>query len=201
MSVYYDYYLAYMKKGKLYPLGPFDRQQKLVSVIGKSQSFASNLKEDFYDCPEKLLGPELKEKFTTTDWNGKPVVRAKYLKFDELTNESIVKRGYFLIDDVRKYEQSDYEYYIDDLFYEYLSPTAYAAKAINEAKFGKPEVRYDCEGNAFPNYSAGDYMYYAYIDYNSKEYESAMIRNAVNMLIEYDKEIQEKDVYILLKIN
>ena len=27
-----------------------------------------------------------------------------------------------------------------------------------------------------------------------------MIRNAVNMLIEYDNEIKEKDVYILLKI-
>lgn len=199
MSVYYDYYLAYMKKGKLYPLGPFDRKQKWQSVIGKSQSFVSELHNEFYDCPKKLLGPEIKEKFTYTDWNNKETLGTlKYLKLSELPEGSIIKRGYFLIDDVQRYEKDEYD--LDDIFYEYLSPTAYAAKAANESRFGKPDVKYDCEGNPFPNYSAGDYMYYAYIDQNSIEYESATIRQYVNNLIEFDDELKEKDIYILLSI-
>ena len=200
MSVYYDYYLAYLKKGKLFPLGPFDRKQKLKAVISKSQSFVSPLYEKFDSCPTSKLSPELKEFFTFDDWNGKPTVGdLRYLKVSDLPKGSIIRRGYFLIDDIEQYEKENINY-VDELFYEWLTPTAYAAKATNEARFGKPEVKYDCEGNPFPNYSAGDYAYYAYIDPQTEEYESYQIKDMVALLTEYDDEIKSDDIYVIVSI-
>ncbi len=198
MSTYYDFYLAYMKNGKLYPLGPFNRKQKLESVLSKSQSFISDMYYDFWDLPADKIGPELKEIFTYKDWNGDPeLADLKYLQLEKLPTGSIVRKGYFLIEDVNKYEQGCVD---EEIFYEYLSPVAYAAKAANEERFGPVKPRKDIEGNEFDTYSANDYMYYAYIDKNTKEYEASEIRNIANLLIDYDDEIDYKDIYVILQI-
>lgn len=200
MSVYYDYYLAYSKKSKLFPLGPFDKNQKLKAVISKSQSFVSPLHERFDACPASKLGPELKEFFTYKGWDGKSTVgNLKYLRLSDLPKGSILRKGYFLIDDIERYEKEETNY-VDDLFYEWLTPTAYAAKAANEARFGKPEAKYDCEGNPFPNYSAGDYAYYAYVDHQTEEFEAYQLREMASLFTEYDEEIKPEEVYVILSI-
>ena len=198
MSRYYDYYLAYSKKGKLFPLGPFDRKQKLKAVLSKSESFASSLYQNFDDCPASKLGPKLKEFFTYNDWNGKPTVgNLKFIKLTDLPKGSILRRGYFLIEDIERYEKNESDY-VDELFYEWLTPTAYAAKATNEARFGKPEQQFDCEGFPLPNYSAGDYAYYAYIDHQTEEYEAYQIRDIAELLTEYDNDINQEDIYVIV---
>ena len=70
--------------------------------------------------------------------------------------------------------------------YDRISPSVYAAMMKNEITFGKPEDEYDAEGEKIERHSAGDYMYYAYPNYFSKEYEAEMLRVTAGMLDEYD---------------
>lgn len=182
MSYYYNYYIGYERNGKLYPLGPYNSFGDLKCAVWVSRSFASDLHDDFYQVPEDKISDELRKEFEYENWNGEKVLQMKYFPMDEMPKGSFIKTGYFLIDDVKKYEK-DHDAW--DLFYEHLSPAMYAAMLQNELTLGKPQPKKDCEGYEIEVYSASDYMYYAYPDYCSREYESFVIKEVGEMLYSY----------------
>ena len=170
MSYYYNYYIGYKKDGKIYPLGPYDCFGHLHSVLSRSSSFSSNLHYEFSPVQENEVSEELRKEFEETRLNGDKIVNVKWCPLDDLPSDSYIKKGYFLIKDVQEYERTNNS---EDLFYDYLSPTVYAAMSTNERIYGKPTPQEDeeCTHN-----SAADYMYYAYPDYRSKEYEAFVLR-------------------------
>ena len=185
MSYYYWYKLAYRKDGKLYPLGPFDYTGELRSVVVRSGSFASDLHDEFKIVQDEMISDELRRAFSYTDYEGKEKMQTvRYLPLNELPSGDYIRKGYFLIEDVKLYEERHDSW---DLFYEHVSPTVYAALLQHEAQFGKPAPIKDAEGNIVDVYSASDYMYYAYPDYQSREYESFLIRAAAGMLDEFEE--------------
>ena len=183
MSYYYNYYIGYQKDGKIYPLGPYNCFGKLKTVISRSRSFASDLHNLFYHMKEEAISDELRKEFEYPDWKGNPCIDVKFLPMKELPSGSCIKRGYFLMEDVKEYESNEDAW---DIFYDHLSPEVYAAKLQNELAMGKPTPEYDEEGEEIVNHSAADYMYYAYQDYNCQEYEAECIRLVADMLSEYE---------------
>ena len=189
MSYYYNYYIGYRYNGKFYPLGPFTTHYELKPVITRSRSFASNLYEDFNIIDPTNLSPDLREQFEYENYKGEKICNVKYLPINKLPSKSYIKKGYYLIRDIRRYEKEKQEhgdYFYFDGFYDVLSPEIYAAKLQYELKFGKNQLKKNnknCYEYAEPN--ASDYMYYAYPDYYSKEYESFLLREAVDMLADY----------------
>lgn len=183
MSYYYNYYIGYKGEDeKLYPLGPFDSFGDLRCAFFKSRSYASDIHEDFWLIKESQISDELRKHFEITNWKNEKEVPVKWLDINDLPTGSFIKTGYFLIEDVKRYE-ADYDTW--DIFYEHLSPEVYAAKLSNELALGKPENKLDCEGNEIEEHSASEYMYYAYPDYNSREYEAHVIRLFADSLESY----------------
>ena len=194
MSYNYNYYLGYEKDGKIYPLGPYDADGKIYSVITKSRSFASDLHEDFYPVKNMQISDKLRSAFEFENCEGdKEMQNVKYLYLKELPKDDFIKSGYFLIEDIQEYIKTNDT---SDLFYEHLDPAIYAIKLKNEMALGKPSDKFDEEGNKFDNYSASDYAFFAYPDYNSKEFECFMLRNAVNML-EFSDLLENAKIVIL----
>ena len=185
MSYYYNYFIGYILEGKIYPLGPYTANGKRRDVVSRSRSFASDLHEDFYVIRDEMISDELRKDYEYETYEGeKEMPRLKYLRVSELPKESYIKKGYFLIRDVVLYEEGDGD--SDELFYDRISPSVYAGMMKNEITFGKPADEYDAEGEKIERHSAGDYMYYAYPNYFSKEYEAEMLRVTAGMLDEYD---------------
>ena len=192
MSYYYDYFIGKMKDGKIYPLGPYNADGKIKSVISRSSSFASNLHHKFFSVPKEKASPELEELFTYTNWKGERAFEVKCLPYNELPDDDFVKKGYFLTDDILTYENDKDSW---DIFYDHLTPTAYALLVEKELKFGKPAAETDEFGNDVTPHSASDYSYYAYPDYNCEEYETFVIKRAVGCLSDtYDYD----DIVILM---
>ena len=187
MSYYYNYYIGYINPddNKIYPLGPYNSSGRLCRVISDSRSVASDLYEDFYAVKETQISDSLRKEFEAENWEGEPVVEVKYLPVEELPNNSYIKTGYYLIDEVKVYESiKDDEWF--EGFSEIISASVYAAMLKNEIVFGKNKPELDCEGNECTVPSASDYMYYAYPDYSSKEYDAHLLRRAVDSLEYYD---------------
>ena len=185
MSYYYNYFIGYMHDGKIYPLGPYTANGKRRDAVSRSRSFASDLHEDFHVIRDEMISDELRKDYEYKTYEGeKKMPRLTYLMLSELPTESYIRKGYFLIRDVLLYEEGGVE--TDELFYDRISPSVYAAMMKNEITFGKPEDEYDAEGEKIEHHSARDYMYYAYSDYFSREYEAEMLRVTAGMLQEYD---------------
>ena len=187
MSYYYHYYVGYMTEdGMVYPLGPYDCFGQLHSAVWRSRSFASDLHEDFYGLDKKAYSDKLKQEFSYKDWEGTERLQdVRYLPLTELGSGDFIKRGYFLIEDVGAFEDAGRSFWDFDGFYDRLSPEVYAAKAANETRFGKPEKKYDAEGEEITPHSAAEYMYYAYPDYNCREYEVAQLKSVANAVSEF----------------
>ena len=193
MSYYYNYYIGYKKDNKIYPLGPYSCDGKINEVLSRSRSFASDLHDDFHKIPDEMISSELRRDFEYENFNGEKIVDVKYLELDKMSDDNFIKSGYFLIEDVQSYlKDKDTE----DIFYEYLEPAVYTMKMENELKFGKPETKYDVEGNPFSNYSCGDYTYFAYPDYHCKEYESFIIKQQA-YIYEYTDVVKDAEIVIL----
>lgn len=200
MAAYYDYYLGYMKDNKIYPLGLYNAEGKMVPVISDSQSFASDLYELFDEVQIEQFSDELKKEFSYTVYGSDTVLeQVRYLKISDLPTDSYIKSGYFLISDIDKYESCKSDDYFDEreLFYEHLTPVSYSAKAMNELKFGKPTPELDCEGEELPVYSAGDYAFYAYPDYHSKEYDASFIRRIADKFEFHDDKHKGCELVVL----
>ena len=181
MSYYYTYYIGY-KDGddKISLLGPFDNKGNLKDVLCVSRSFIDDLDEYFADVGATVFTTEDRARLHLDD-DG--FARISCATLDELPSGDYIKRGYFLIDDVK--------YYLDygdnsDIFYDSMSPEIYAAAAANELKFGYHPKK-DEEGNIF-SHSCADYMYFCYADYASKEYYSSILRNAACRFTKYNEE-------------
>ena len=197
MSYYYNYYIGYMSEEKVYPLGPYNCKGKLKDVISRSASFASDLHEDFFYLKDDMISDELRKEFSYTNWNDEVVMqKVKYLPVEALPKGSAIKRGYFLIEDVKNYEDDPDSF---DGFYDYLNPTVYSAMANNEVRFGKPEPVKDSCGEEYYPKSASDYMYYAYEDWHSKEYEADILRTVAYMLGEYDYDLPKGYKLVILE--
>lgn len=195
MSYYYNYYLGYKKENKFYPLGPYDANGKLHEVICKSRSFASDLHEDFWHLKDEEMSEELKKAFSYETGSGEiQYQKVKYLPFKLLPSDNFVKSGYYLIKDIDEYIKSNGD--TEDLFYEKLDSTVYAMKLKNEIALGKESTKYDCEGEELENYSASDYAFFAYPDYNSKEFEAFIIRQAANMF-EFSELLKDAEIVVL----
>lgn len=183
MSYYYCYTIGIMdKEDKIKPFGPYDANGNLKYIIEKSRSFASDLHEDFYKVKEEQVTDELRKQFSYKEWDGKEKLEVKYLPIENLTTKSYLKKGYFLIDDVQAWEQGG----DDSLFCNMITPEVYAEKMRNELTFGKNQPKKDEYDNKYTDPNASDYMYYAAIDYNSKEYEAEQLRNVAVILENYD---------------
>ena len=184
MSYYYNYYLGYKYCGKMYVLGPFDNTGNLHAILSKSRSFASNLHEEFRNIHEDEISDDIRKHFEyRDDYTGKNIVDIKVLPIKDLPSGDIIKRGYVLINDVKAYENGE-----DDVFYGVLSPTVYAAKADNERTFGKNPELTDEYGGKYHEPNASEYMYYAWVDRNSVEYESFLIKDYYNTLVGYSED-------------
>lgn len=180
MSYYYNYYVGYKKDEKIYPLGLYNSLGKLCPVLSRSSSFASDLYKDFMPVADKAISNELRQEFTYKNWKNEDETDVKYLEVDKLPSSSFIKTGYFLIEDVKEYERDNDA---EGLFYDYLSPTLYAEKAKIEILFGKNKPVKDDE---YTEHNASDYMFYAYPDYSSREYESFLLHRAASSLEDYD---------------
>lgn len=183
MSYYYSYYIGYELNGKIYPLGAFNSFNKLCAVREISRSFASDLHNYFSKVKDSQITTELRKCFEYTDWNGIQSIDVKYLPFEDLPEGSFIKKGYFLIDDVKQYEEDDVFF---DGFYDTLTPEVYAVKMKNELTFGKNQPKKDCDGYEYTEPNASDYMYYAYPDYSCREYDAHVIRLFADALCDYN---------------
>lgn len=191
MSWYYNYYLGFVKDGKIYPLGPYDYKQKLYPVFSRSAGFASDLHNEFYRVPEEYVSDELRKQFEYDNYLGEKTISVKMLEFNKLPKGEYIKSGYYLIDDVEEYHKTQDCW---DLFYERLDPLVYADKFKNEAILGLPKPKKDCEGEEFEVYSCADYMYFCYPDYRSKEYEVALLKLQLEVL----RDLDIKDYVVLM---
>ena len=197
MSYYYNYYIGYINidDGKIYPLGPYNNKGTLCPVISRSRSFASDLFETFDSVPDDLMSEPLRKEFETKDWDGKTAVSVKYLPVENLTRDSYIKKAYYLINEVKAYENDEDGWF--EGFSDVVSSSVYAAMLEHEMMFGKNKPEKDCEGVEYTPPSASDYMYYAYPDIFSREYEAHIIRCAVDSLENYGLPIETK--YVVLE--
>ena len=190
MSYYYSYYVGYMLKGQVYPLGPYTNTGELRAVVTKSSSYASNLHYLFSELQDSEISEELKKEFTYKTYSGESVVATlKFLPVDNLPSGDYIKSGYFLIKDVQRYKDcEDFADKVDfDGFYERLDPEVYSAKLANEYIFGRrDDPRHEDDDEEVMHYSAADYMFYAYPDYRCQEYESRCLQLAVSYLLNYN---------------
>ena len=188
MSTYYYFYLGKMKDGKVEPVGPYDKNGKLLSMFYLCGT-TYDMGEYFYKIWKSAISDELKKSFPQSSEDEElfapRVEELRVCSFSKLPNDDFVKSGYFLIDDVNEYMETGYKSYYDDIFYDTLKPEIYVAKMANELKFGPPKHREDEFGNDITPHSCGDYMYFAYPDYNSKEYLVHRFKQVVDMF-DYD---------------
>ena len=159
----YNYYLGYRKEGKYYPLGSYNSFGTLCPVLKRTENYASNLYSRFSKMKEDAISYDLKKEFE--------VQEIRYLPIDELPLGSYIKSGYFLIDEVKKFEEEKDEFFE---FSEYLLPRFYAAKLQNEIMFGFKNTE------NLKKRSVSDYMFYTYPDYRSEEFEARVIYTAVD---------------------
>ena len=181
----YSYYIGFKKDGKIYPLGLYNSFFTLCPVLQRSENFASKLHERFNLIKENMYSDELKKEFEGISF-------LEYLPVDELPLDTYIKSGYFLIEEVKKFEESKDDFFE---FSEFLLPRFYAAKLQMEMMFGFKESA-EKRGEK----SVADYMFYTYPDYRSEEFEARLIHvaaEALNMTVE---RIEKEDlVAILLK--
>ena len=191
MSYYYNYYLGYKKNNKIYPLGPYDFNGNFIPVISKSRTYASDLHKMFDNLFEDEISDELRKEFKYENYES--ITSIKYLNVKDLPTESYIKQGYFLIKDVEAYNKNTYF----EGFYDIISPEIYAVKLQHEILFGKNQPIKDDEGYTYTESNASDYMYYMYPDYDSKEYESFLLKKYFEPYIE--STIDDKIEYVILE--
>lgn len=196
MSYYYTYYVGFMTADeRVYPLGPYDAFGKLHDVYSISSSFASDIHEDFWKITENQVTDELRKEFEYTDWENKKVVQLRYKNVDDLPKGSYIRTGYFLAEDVAEYRKDNSS---EGLFYDRIDPEVYSAMLMAEAVLGEPKPKKDCTGEEYYSHGARDYMYFAYPDYNSEEYEGSLLREEAFRLGKYNQEIPKDAKLVIL---
>lgn len=187
MSYYYDYYIGYEKDGKIYPLGPYDSFGTLKPALSRSRSFASDLHKMFYRVRPEKKSKQLQEAlgYLSSDEE----MEIKYLPISELPSESYIKSGYFLIKEVEDYLRTE----DSTSFSQSMDSCIYAARQQNELLFSGRNDKIENEDG--DTYRCSDFMYFAFPDYFSKEYESFVLRSFLESLLT-DKLV---DRYVILE--
>lgn len=199
MSCYYCYYIGIEDKQTkiIEPYGIYDCFGNLTPVVERSGSFATDIKDYFYDIPKEKIGEKLRKEFEYENWNGEKVVDLKYCYLKELPSSNFIVEGYFLINDVVAWNDGD----DDSLFYNVIKPHVYAELMKKEQIFGKNQPKKDIEGHEYAEPNASDYIYHSIPNTNSKEYDSFRIKEVVDMLTKYNYKIEEKyDIVIIESI-
>ena len=177
---------------KIYPLGPFDYKGRYCTILTRSRTshvYDNNewkiSKVDFKDLSDEFLKAINKSEDDST-W----ITEEKYgecgcyfdvIDYKDLGSSNYIKKGYVLIDDLEQSEKEDAYF---DGFYEVLTPEIYAKKLENELKFGPPKPKKDCEGYDITPHSMSEYVYHCWPDYDSEEYETFCIKQAVEILLD-----------------
>ena len=202
MSTCYTYYIGYWDKdGKIYPLGPYNYFKNLCPILSRSSSFTSDLYKDFRYIERSAASDKLKEEFPYEfENNNDKYISMKMLEVDNLPDDYFIKNGYFLIEDVKRYERGNWEIG-DGLFEESVSPIVYVNMLNNElllgTQLGVIDLFSEEEEEPAPQHTARDYMYYAFPDFYSKEYESYLLKNAAES---FEMQDINKKLVILLVI-
>ena len=201
MSYYFSYYLGYEKDGRIYPLGVYDCEGKIHSVISRSASYASDLHYEPVPVPDGMASEELRKEFMCKDIWGNDVLGIKYMYLDDLPSGDFVKSGYCLEEDVEEYLGSGADgsdmFDLDDIRYNMLTPDEYAAKAAHELKHGRPKAKKDEFGEVIPVHSCKEYMYFMFPDYYCAEWEAYIIRTAA-LMYEYAKVTEGARIVVLM---
>lgn len=179
MSWYYNLFIGRKIKDGIELVGPYDNKGKIRAVYTRNRHCP--FENDFirYD------GEELKEKLYSD--------LVSILPYNNLPTGDFIKSGYFLIEDVEQYLK-DRE--TEDIFYDKLTPEAYAERLKTEAILGPPRPKKDIEGNEYEVHSCMDYMYFAYQDYESDEYVAFMIRWIIGILDPYN--FERDDIVVVM---
>ena len=189
MSWYRNYFIGLQDPdGKIYPLGPFDNKGNLKYVLEKSQSFETGICESFTKLTNEMWTDELEKLFLHPDCQDDLEEVTKFVHeytsfcyVKDLPTGDWIKRGYYLIDQIQSYEESDGEF---DEFYDYMSPDVYARHMEQELKFGPPKPRKDEFGDEYTPHSCSEYSYFCYPDYNCIERDAFELRKMANILID-----------------
>lgn len=164
---------------------PAGKKKRPCSILWRSRSyFDEELLLEFNSVNENKLTDDLREAFTYEDY------RDKQPKFDTTVsvisadtfmklNDNFVKSGYFLIEDVNLYQNAEDKYDLD-IFYDKLSSEAYSGLVANDVQTHFEDDGY---GEHLLVHGWKDYMYFAYPDYNCKEY---LIHELKVLLTSYD---------------
>lgn len=195
MSWYYTYYLAERDKdtGLLVPLGPFDKDGKLMHVLCKSRSFASHLHERFWgikqdDCDSAMVKALFGDnEIEESDWR-----YVSACSLSALPDGDILKRVYVKVSDIAYMESDDYDGWSD---VDEISVAEYTSRRENQLAFNCEPFK-DCEGNECT--PIWEYAYYPYIDRDSEEYEAYIIRNEFSMIYENNWDKRDCDAYAVL---
>ena len=177
MSTYYSYYIGYRCDGKIFSLGPYNAFGELRPALSRSRSFASDLYTQFRYLNDEEISDELYDVLTTDDYSPREdeSFEIRCIDADLLPRGSIVTAGYFLISEVQDYEESGR--CDPDVFSAPISSEVFAALVQHESRLA----------NKAPSPRASDYMYYAYEDTTTQEYEASIIRCAIDSLERSDK--------------
>ena len=203
MSWYYDYYIGYLNKadGKIYPYGPYvtvDNKEKLRSILNYSRSFDYDFSECFYPVAPDSFSDELKnsEKFKNYINKEQGYCPIEICYLHELPNDDFVKSGYYLISQVKEYQEDN----DSECLFGPVDPITYNGMVDSELKFGKPKPKKDAGGYEYQSESASDYMYFAFPDYSCKEWRAFQIKQAVYAITRYQDrhDNDEMDIVIMM---
>lgn len=198
MSWYYTYYFGYIDKDNIvHTAGPYNKDGEIKCIFTRSRSFASDLYRSFNALDEEHMGEDFKKDFTID--GSFDSYYYSYLPLKELGDSDYIKKGYALVDDVIAYNEGDGQYPI-----EMMSIEEYAIRIDNELKFGK-DPRWkrdnsdedDCE-YVEPTKSVRDYVYHVYPDYYSKEYETFLIKEYADSILDWPWNGDDDKVYVVI---
>lgn len=200
MSWYTNFYVCYQTSdGKIYPYGPFDYQGDFKCIHYTSRSFTTDLKEYFEPVSKDQVSQEFIDAVFNIEIDDDYDLSQYWgiCPLDALPSGDFIKIGYYLIDDIQKYQEDNST---ENLFYDHLDPLTYNMKSQNELKFGKPTETEDEWGNKYIPHSCADYALFSYADYDCKEYEVHKIKTIVyGMYDTYDNSIPKDAKIVIFK--
>jgi hypothetical protein len=172
------------------------------SILWRSGSF---IDRDFTNCfwgvRKEDCDEEMQKAFTFTNWEDKEEFddNLGIMDLSELRaiDSEYIKRGYFLVQDVSKYEEDPSSIDNEDLFWDKVSPTVYTNMCLKQIKTHQEK---DDAGIEYTVHGYEDYMYYAYPDYDGKEYLVHLLQVILNSYedgIEFLDEFKNKTIVLL----
>lgn len=209
MSYYYSYFIGAKdtETGKIRVLGPYSRDKegklKVIPVLCKSSSFASDLYDNFRYIDESDLTAETVDAFSYTSYDGKKEMsKLKGLLYFNLPRKEFIKTKYVLTSELMNFlGGANRDYNEEEFFTDTLNVESYAVLAQSFLSNGsgiEEEVFDEDEGVTTRMKKPEQYTMYRYVDYNSPEFEAWLIAEAVDHG-EYEFALNKSEVLIILE--